>query len=57
MTTRIHPDEPSKDAYFARIADLSDEMIAAHGRDFAVGALVLAARFICDRTPDALNRH
>ncbi|MCE6953074.1 hypothetical protein LAZ40_22585 [Cereibacter sphaeroides] len=57
MTARNHPDEPSKDAFFARIAELSDEMIAAHGRDFAVGALVLAARFICDRTPDALNRH
>ncbi|MGP3697282.1 hypothetical protein [Rhodobacter sp. NSM] len=56
--TEAPPSETaSKDAFFARIAELSDEMIAAHGRDFAVGALVLAARFISDRAPDAVSRH
>lgn len=42
------PEQVSKDAFFARIAQLSEEMIDAHGKDFAVGALVLAARFIAD---------
>ncbi|MBJ2151792.1 hypothetical protein [Paracoccus sp. IB05] len=36
----------SKDAFFARIAEVSQEMIAAHGKDFAMGTLVLAARWI-----------
>jgi hypothetical protein len=36
----------SKEDFFDRIGALSDEMIAAHGRDFAMGALILGARFI-----------
>lgn len=39
----------SKDRFFQQIAQLSDAMIAAHGKDFAMGALVLAARFIAER--------
>lgn len=38
----------SKDRFFKQIAQLSDAMIAAHGKDFAMGALVLAARFIAE---------
>ena len=38
-----------KDAFFQRLGSISDEMIAAFGRDFAMGALVLAARFIAER--------
>jgi len=38
----------SKDAFFRELAELSERMIAAHGRDFSVGTLVLAARFIAD---------
>jgi hypothetical protein len=45
---RLTPEEESKDAFFRRIADLSQEMIAAHGKDFATGALVLAARWTAD---------
>lgn len=41
-------DERSKDAFFQRIALIGEEMIAAHGRDFATGAFVLAARWISD---------
>lgn len=40
------PEEASKDAFFARIAEISQEMIQAHGKDFAMGTLVLAARWI-----------
>ena len=31
-------DEHSKDAFFQRIALIGEEMIAAHGREFATGA-------------------
>ena len=41
-------DEKSKDAFFQRIALIGEEMIAAHGRDFATGAFVLAARWISE---------
>ena len=42
-------DPPGKDIFFAQLARLSDEMIAAYDKDFAMGALVLAARFIAER--------
>ena len=38
----------SKDAFFQQLAQISDAMCAAHGKDFAMGALVLAARFIAE---------
>jgi len=53
MTT----DASTKEAFFERLGALSDDMIAAHGRDFAMGALILAARFIAQGQPvaDAAN--
>jgi len=44
----LTPEEQSKDEFFQRIARISEEMIAAHGRDFATGAFVLAARWISE---------
>ncbi|MGL5010454.1 MAG: hypothetical protein ACRC6I_11265 [Paracoccaceae bacterium] len=41
-------EEQSKDAFFQRIALIGEEMIAAHGREFATGAFVLAARWISE---------
>jgi hypothetical protein len=41
----------SKDRFFERLGLLADEMIAAHGKDFTMGALVLAARFIAEGKP------
>lgn len=41
-----HKDEALKDAYFAELAALSERMIASFGKDFAMGALILAARHI-----------
>ena len=38
----------SKDAFFAQLAGVSDAMIAAHGKDFAMGAHLLAARYIAE---------
>lgn len=48
-------EEQSKDAFFARIAALSEEMIAAHGKDFAMGAFVLAARWIAEGNAKSRN--
>lgn len=39
----------SKDGFFQQLATLSEAMSTAHGKDFAMGALVLAARFIAER--------
>jgi len=38
----------SKDRYFELLGELVDGMIAAHGKDFTMGTLVLAARFIAE---------
>ena len=42
------PDTTSKDAFFEQLAAISNAMVTAHGKDFAMGALVLAARFIAE---------
>lgn len=42
------PADESKDAFFVRVGRIAEEMIAAHGRDFAMGTLILAARFIAE---------
>ena len=44
-------EEPGKDRFFERVGELAEEMIAAHGKDFAMGTLVLAARFIAEGKP------
>ena len=54
-------EDTSKDAFFVRVGQLAEEMIAAHGKEFAMGTLVLAARFIAEgksftRNPDAKAR-
>lgn len=41
-------DERSKDAFFVRVGEVVDEMIERHGRDFATGTLILAARFVAE---------
>lgn len=41
-------EEKSKDVYFQRIAAISGEMIEDHGKEFATGAFVLAARWISE---------
>ena len=42
----------TKDQFFERLGAIGDEMIAAYGKDFAMGALVLAARFIAEKKPN-----
>lgn len=44
----MNADTTSKDYFFAQLGKIADEMVAAHGKDFAMGAMVLAARFIAE---------
>jgi len=44
----MNDEETSKDRFFTQVGALADEMIAAHGKDFAMGTLVLAARWIAE---------
>jgi hypothetical protein len=48
MQTELNAEEKSKDAVFEQLARLSEEMVAKHGKDFSMGALVLAARWIAE---------
>lgn len=41
-------EQESKDGFFAELSVLAERMTAAHGRDFAMGAFILAARFIAE---------
>lgn len=56
MTAARSLDEAeSKDQFFKELAELSERMIAAHGKEFSMGALVLAARFIAENKPFERN--
>lgn len=44
----LTPEELSKDTFFTRLGGIAQEMAESHGRDFAMGALVLAARWIAE---------
>lgn len=51
MAAQLTPEEASKDLFFKKLADLSTDMINEHGKDFTMGALLLAARFIAENKP------
>ena len=44
-------EDRSKDAFFVSIAEITEAMIARHGKDFAMGTLVLSARFVAEGKP------
>lgn len=46
MTEALSTEEQSKDRYFQSLAKIAEEMIDEHGKDFATGALILAAQWI-----------
>ena len=48
MQAKLTPEEESKDRFFRKIGELAEEMVAAHGKDFSMGVLVLAARWIAE---------
>ena len=41
----------SKDAFFVKLGDFAEEMISAHGKEFAMGVFIIAARFIAEGKP------
>jgi hypothetical protein len=51
MSEKPKSEAESKDAFFQSVAELAEKMIDVHGRDFAMGTLVLAARFIAENKP------
>ncbi|WP_321939056.1 hypothetical protein [Paraburkholderia sp. J8-2] len=38
----------SREQCFERLGAMADEMIEAYGKDFALGALILTARFVAE---------
>lgn len=48
MTQALSTEEQSKDRYFQRLATVAEQMVEEHGKDFAAGALVLAARWVAE---------
>jgi hypothetical protein len=49
-------EQESKDRFFERLGEIADEMAAAHGKDFAMGALVLAARWLAENKAAAMRK-
>ena len=49
-------EQESKDRFFERLAEIAARWTAAHGKDFAMGALVLAARWLAENKASALER-
>ncbi|MFA3920546.1 hypothetical protein [Ruegeria hyattellae] len=55
MSDDLSPEEQSKDKFFGELSKISEDMIGKHGKDFAMGALVMAAQWIAKNDPDAQN--
>ncbi len=53
-TASADAEQESKDRFFERLADIAREMTAAHGKEFAMGALVLAARWLAENKSAAI---
>jgi hypothetical protein len=47
----LSEEDKSKDAFFVQLAGFAEAMIGRHGKDFAMGTLVLTARFIAEGKP------
>ena len=47
----LSEEDRSKDAFFVQIADIAEAMIARHGKEFAIGAFVLSAKFLAEGKP------
>ena len=44
----LNEDDKSKDAFFGQVAEVANAMIVRHGKEFAIGTLVLAAKFVAE---------
>jgi hypothetical protein len=47
----LSEEDRSKDAFFVRVAEIAEAMIARHGKDFAMGTMLLSAKFIAEGKP------
>ena len=47
----VSDEDRSKDEFFVKVAQIAEAMVAAHGKEFAMGTLILAARFIAEGKP------
>jgi hypothetical protein len=47
----LNEEDRSKDELMVRLAPVAEDRIAKHGKDFAMGGLILAARFIAEGRP------
>ncbi|MGB0659794.1 MAG: hypothetical protein ACPGNV_06400 [Mangrovicoccus sp.] len=48
MADALTAEEQSKDRFFQEIAKVAEDMVEEHGKDFAAGVLVLAARWVAE---------
>lgn len=55
MSEKLTDEEISKDQYFTQISKISEEMIETHGKEFAMGALVMAAQWIAKNQQPETN--
>ena len=51
QTAEPSGEDLSKDAFFAEVGDVAQRMIETHGKDFAMGVLIIGARFIAEGKP------
>jgi hypothetical protein len=47
----LSEEDKSKDGFFIQLAEIAEAMIAKHGKEFAMGTLVLTAKFIAEGKP------
>lgn len=47
----LSAEDLSKDSFYVQLGELSEAMIAKHGKEFAMGTLLLSARFIAEDKP------
>ena len=52
----LSEEDRSKDAFFVQLGAIVEAMIARHGKDFAMGTLILSAKFVAEGKPLA-NRN
>ena len=58
MAEHTSSEQQSKDLFFKELEAIAQRMIEKHGKEFAMGALVLAARWIAEdrmKKPEQVN--
>jgi hypothetical protein len=51
MAPELSEEDKSKDAFFVQLGEFTEAMIARHGKEFAIGTLILSARFVAENRP------